>query len=110
MKNSADSVDAIVQLAEEMRELAEQGIAESEPVVKGIISSRSEEVGQIERTLDQLLDFCSVPRGVELFRSLCRYYWHLDREGAAFYVLRYREMWDDDGWRASESAEPSERL
>lgn len=35
------------------------------------------------------------PPAVELFRRLCRYYYFLEPEAAAYYVRSYCEMWDN---------------
>lgn len=64
------------------------------PTVQEIVRSRSRDAHWIERTLDQLLNHACVPKGLALFRTLCRHYWPLDPQAAASYIHAYREMWD----------------
>lgn len=86
----------IRELVEERQRIAERALVQYTPVVEGIISTDSKDVRHIERTLDGLLDFCFYEPMVELFRRLCRHYYAINPETAAYYVLSYREMWDSE--------------
>jgi hypothetical protein len=86
----------IMALAEEMQRLAKIAVLQYTPVVESLISSKSRDVHHIEHTLDRLLDFGFYAPMVELFRRLCRYYYFIDAEAAADYVLTYRDMWDSE--------------
>jgi len=83
-------------LSEEMQRLAAIAVLKYKPIVESIISSKSKDIHHIEHTLDRLLDFCFYGPMVELFRKLCRHYYFIDPEAAAYYVLSYREMWDSE--------------
>jgi hypothetical protein len=92
--SSDDPFGSIKALAEEMQQLAAVAVQQYTPVVESIISSESRGIWHIEHTLDRLLDFGFYDPMVELFRKLCRHYYFIDPEAAAYYVLSYREMWD----------------
>lgn len=51
---------------------------------------------RIEHTLDRLLDVAFDNRVLKLFKQLCRHYYFIDPQAAAFYVQSYREMWDNE--------------
>lgn len=83
-------------LTADLQALREQGIATLTPMVQELVHSGSSNVQRIEHTLDQLLDLACLPKGLALFKTLCRHYWALDPHATADYVHLYREMWDDE--------------
>ncbi|MCF8215284.1 MAG: hypothetical protein K9I59_00235 [Chlorobium sp.] len=91
-----DPFGSIKAFAQEMQALAEQALRQYTPVVESIISSKSRDVHHIEHAHDGLLDFCFYDPMVELFRRLCRHYYCIDPQAAAFYVNSYREMRDSE--------------
>jgi hypothetical protein len=84
-------------IAEEMRGLHTLAIAQYTPVVETIIATRCRDVQHIEHTLDGLLDIACHPNGLELFKTLCRYYYPIAPAATAGYIHAYREMWDTEG-------------
>lgn len=97
MPDSFDtSTDAIFHLAHDLKELEQRAIVVYEPIINAIVSSRSTDVRQIERTLDGLLDFAGSDGGLRLFKSLCRYYWQIDQAATASYIHSYRDLWDNE--------------
>ena len=86
----------IIELAEQIHQLHKQAKHEYQPIVDSIIGAGRRDVREIERTLDELLDFAGSDSCLPLFRRLCRYYWDFDPAAAAEYVLAYREMWDSE--------------
>jgi hypothetical protein len=96
MNSQDDPFGSIKTLAEERQRLAAFAVQHYTPVVESIISSCSRDIRHIEHTLDGLLDFGFYDPMVELFRKLCRHYYFIDPEAAAYYVLSYREMWDSE--------------
>jgi len=80
----------------ELQSLQEQTIKALTPTVQDMVRSGSRDVQRIEHTLDQLLDHACLPKGLALFKTLCRHYWTLDPQATASYVHAYREMWDGD--------------
>ncbi|WP_169973975.1 hypothetical protein [Tautonia rosea] len=92
----------IAELAGRIDSLNRQAVAKYTPVVEDILRSGCRDVAHIERTLDGLLDFCGYPPVVELYRSLCRYYWAIDPEATGRYVRFFREMWDSEEKAAAE--------
>lgn len=65
------------------------------PIVQCIIQSGSQDVHEIEHTLDHLFTCAGHPQGLLLFKSLCRYYYGIDPTAAAQYVHFYREWYED---------------
>jgi len=96
-----DPFGSIKALVQEMQGLADQALRQYTPVVESIIGSDNKDARHIKQTLDGLLDFCFYDPIVELFRRLCRHYYFIDPQAAAFCVNSYREMRD--------SEEPDER-
>jgi len=81
-------------IAKEMQGLQTLAVTQYTPVVEAIIVSRSRDVRHIEHTLDGLLDFACHPAGHQLFKTLCRHYYHIDPSATVDYINAYREMWD----------------
>lgn len=81
-------------MAEQIRELHIQALAEYSPVVEQIIRSGDRDASHIEWTLDGLLDFCGDASVLQLYRRLCRHYYAIDPAAAVSYVNAYREMYD----------------
>lgn len=79
-----------------LRDLHRQQAATFAPIVQDIISTGSQDVWEIEHTLDQLLDCACIPEGLALFKSLCRYYYGINPTTTAVYVYAYRDMWDSE--------------
>ena len=71
--------------------------------MREIIENRSWDTRLIEHTLDQLLDHACIPKGLAIFRSLCRYYREINPHGTASYIFAYREMWDADDEKTNEA-------
>ena len=84
-------------IAEEMRGLHTLAITKYTPEVETIIVTSCRDVQHIEHTLDQLLDNACHPAGLELFKTLCRYYYPIAPTATADYIHAYREMWDTEG-------------
>ena len=87
---------AILDLADSMRELEQRAALQYRPVVVDILRTGSRDAQHIEHTLDSLLDFCGHEPVVLMYRQLCRHYWQFDPEATAFYINAYRERWDGD--------------
>ncbi|MEZ6034552.1 MAG: hypothetical protein R3C17_15760 [Planctomycetaceae bacterium] len=74
-------------------------------MVGHLITTNSRDPTAIEQTLDRLLDVACHDAGLALFRRLCRYYWTINPEATASYVLAYRDMRHDEYQRADLSRE-----
>ena len=94
-------IQSVSGLAGQISELHLQLAESQRSIVDQLIREQSRDIAAIERSLDHLLDAAAHPVGLELFRRLCKYYWTIDPEATAFYILAYRNMWGD------EEAEPS---
>ena len=83
--------------------LHRQAVEAHAPAVREILRSRSRDAHLIERTLDHLLDHACIPKGLALFKSLCRHYWEINPQATASYINVYREMWDSDDRETQET-------
>jgi len=88
--------EGIRALAATLQDLHQQQATALAPLVQNILHTRSRNACEIERTLDYLLDCACIPKGLALFKSLCRYYFTLNPLATANYVNIYREMWDSE--------------
>lgn len=79
-----------------LQALHQQAVEALAPTVQSILRSDSPDAPRIERTLDQLLNHACIPKGLALFKALCRHYWQLDPQATASYINAYREMWDGE--------------
>jgi len=84
----------IMELIKSVPGIQEIGIAQYTPVVEHIVNTRSHDTRHIQHTLDYLLDFACHPAGLQLYKTLCRYYYTLDPATTVDYINAYREMWD----------------
>ena len=92
-----DFFKSIRKLVKYLGALGTREVLEYEPIVNGIINSRSRDRKKIVRTLNGLLNFCGNPAVLQLYKKLCRYYYPLDPKATAQYVLFYLERWDPKG-------------
>ncbi len=88
--------ESIAALVASLRGLQQQAAAAYTPIVHDLIDRRSQDVNEIEHTLDHLLDCACIPEGLALFKALCRYYYDIDPAATATYVYIYRDMWDTE--------------
>ena len=91
-----DLLDVLSAAIAPLQTLHQQAVDTLEPTVQEIVHSGSRDAQWVERTLDQLLSHACVPKGLALFKDLCRHYWTLDPQATASYIHAYREIWDDD--------------
>lgn len=56
--SDTDGMQAILKLADSMRELQRQAAQQYQPVVDDILRTRSRDTQQIEHMLDRVLEFC----------------------------------------------------
>jgi hypothetical protein len=99
MKPDTDFEDTATKLsaiAESLRGIQEQGVAQYTPVVETILRTRSRDAHHIQHTLDHLLDFACHPAGLALYKALCRHYYTIDPAATADYINYYRERWDPE--------------
>lgn len=81
-------------------------VALYEPQVEYIIRNGITDNNQIEHLLDRLIDCAGMcEEGLILFRLLCQYYFPINAEATATYVLSYRDLYDsdEDGEESDES-------
>ena len=66
-----------------LKTLSQRAANEYAPIVEHIMKTRSQDVADIERTLDGLLGFCGYDPALRQYRKLCRYYWDLNPANTA---------------------------
>jgi len=89
-------LDALSAVIAPLQTLHQQAVEALVPTVQEILRSASRDAQRIEGTLDQLLNHACMPKGLALFKALCRHYWQLNPQATASYINAYREMWDGD--------------
>jgi hypothetical protein len=88
--------ESIAGIASRVLELQLQAAQEYKPLVDAILKSRSQDVKEIEHTLDGMLDFCGYAPVLQMYKRLCRHYWDIDPSATASYIDPYRRHWDSD--------------
>ena len=97
-KLDENKANALVEyIGETTSRLAKQAYDIYAQEIDSIINSKATNVKDIERILDSLLGFCYDSNILKLFKTLCRYYYYIDKQAVAEYIEFYREMWDSDG-------------
>ncbi len=66
------------------------------PKAEQIINNKSQDINEIEHTLDALCEVAFDDEVLALFKRLCRYYYDIDPQATAKQIRFYREMWDND--------------
>ena len=103
------TLNGIKALVASLNDLHQQMVRAYTPIVQDIIQSGSQDIQEIEHTLDHLFTCAGHPQGLLLFKSLCRYYYGIDPAAAAQYVHFYREWYEDQESEAAAMA-PSSRF
>jgi len=94
-----DFFSSIREIVKYLAALKAKAARKYEPIVNGIIDSRTEDPGEIERALDGLLDHCDNPAVLRFFKRLCRYYYQLDPAATSTYIGYYLEQWEPERYR-----------
>jgi hypothetical protein len=80
----------------ELNGLAKQVYPVLQSELESLIHAQVTDAQQIERLLDQMLNFAFYSDILILYKRLFRYYYFIDTQATVFYVNSYREMWDSD--------------
>ena len=83
-------------LTKNIQALTTQAYNDYKPLVDGVFANQLTNQKEIENILGYILDFCYDPKMLQLYKSLCRYYWDSNPRVTADYIKYYREMWDSD--------------
>ena len=65
------------------------------PEAENIIISQSKDIDRIEHALDALCEVAFDKEVLNVFKSLCRYYYTIDPLATAEHINFYRVMWDN---------------
>jgi hypothetical protein len=96
MSDTDAPCESIACIASRVLELQLQAAQQYKPLVDAILKSHSQDVKQIEHTLDGLLDFCGYTPVLQMYKRLCRHYLDIDPSATAFYIDAYRRSWDSE--------------
>ena len=77
-----------------------------ESEVNELIRSCSSDEKHIENLLERLLDYSSFEEGLALFKRLLRYYFDINPEVTADYVMLYKELYDSEENQETENLKP----
>ena len=86
-----------------LQTLHQQAVETLAPRVREILHSGSRDAHLIEHILDHLPDHACIPKGLAVFKSLCRHYWQINPQATASYITAYREMWDSDDQKTTDA-------
>ena len=78
------------------KEAVNQTLLFWKPKAEQIISNKSQDINEIEHTLDALCEVAFDDEVLVLFKRLCRYYYDIDPQATAEQIQFYREMWDNN--------------
>ncbi|MDD2806481.1 MAG: hypothetical protein PHV33_13095 [Elusimicrobiales bacterium] len=92
-------LSSISEIAKSFIALEETAVAAYKPIVDDIISLRSKDHMEIQRTLDGMLGFCGNPAMLQLYEKLCRYYFRLDPAATSDYIGFYLEQWEPERYK-----------
>lgn len=87
-------------MCRELIKLQEQQYEIVKMEIDGIINNRIKNEMYIERKLDEMLDILSFYENDETlltFRKLCRYYYDINPQATADYIMFYKEQNDPEG-------------
>ncbi|MDO8806296.1 MAG: hypothetical protein Q7R35_17910 [Elusimicrobiota bacterium] len=92
-------IEDLSEIAKSIIALGETAAKAYEPIVNDLINSRCKDHMEIQRTMDYLLDFGGNPAVLQLFKNLCRYYYHLDPAATSDYIGFYLEQWEPERYK-----------
>jgi hypothetical protein len=76
---------------------AQSGLSCYRPIANQILSGQLTSLNEIERILDNMLDYCYDAEILSLYKRVCRYLIHKQPELVYNAVMNYKDMWDCDG-------------
>ena len=90
----------IKKLAETIIALQKEAVNQTlwywKPKAEQIINNKSQDINEIEHTLDALCEVAFDDEVLAVFKKLCRYYYDIDPQATVEQIQFYREMWDND--------------
>jgi len=92
-KDLHDLAKSIVTL---QKEAVKQTLLFWKPKAEQIIINKSQDINEIEHTLDALCEVAFDDEVLTLFKKLCRYYYNIDPVATVEHIQFYREMWDSE--------------
>ena len=92
-KDLHDLAKSIVAL---QNEAVKQVLLFWKPKAEQIIINKSQDINEIEHTLDALCEVAFDDEVLALFKQLCRYYYNIDPAATVEHIQFYREMWDSE--------------
>ncbi len=84
----------LIQRIEKCKEDAQNSLPPLRLLIENIIVQRSQNIIEIEHTLDTLMDYALLGLGESEFRRLNSYYESVNKNNADFYRRSYQDMLD----------------
>lgn len=97
--NSAENIeyeDSIKALGERLGALNTWAVAAYAPMVEDICTRKNVSRKELENLLDWLVSSCISDDMIELFKRVCRHFYHQYPQLIADYVLFYKELYEED--------------
>ena len=88
--------DDIREIAKELQTIYSQAEIYYTSAVNSVIQCQSKDVKEIEHLLNYMLDFADNKKILASYRKLCKYYYNINPQATAEYILSYKEMYDED--------------
>lgn len=92
--------ERIFDMCRELVKLQKQNYENVKREIEGIINNKIRNERYIERKLDEMLDILSFYENDETvltYRKLCRYYFDINPQATADYIMLYKEQNDPEG-------------
>ena len=92
-------METIFGMAKRIQELSNIKLSLIKPELDEVIYNGITDEKTVERLLDELLDCAGMSdEGLEEFKRLCRYYFHINPVLVAEYIYIYRDLYDSEDY------------
>lgn len=91
-----EKLNSFKELAESLNKITQDAFIIYEEQVDRIYRNKITDNKEIERVIDDLLDFCHDDKILLLFKRICRYYYKINPSATFEYVNVYRNLWDEE--------------
>ncbi len=91
-----DLISKLIPIIKQLDKLVEESVPVLSTEVDRIIRTKCRDAMTVERLMDSLLDMAFYDEVLAIFKKLCRYWYYIDPESTAFYIMTYRDMYDNN--------------
>lgn len=92
-----DFIKQVKVIIESRSDLAKEAYRIYKTRVEHLLANKTQNMQEIERLLDGLLDFCFDEKLLLLYRKVYRYYYTISPKNTIAYIEHYKEMYDPYG-------------